>query len=216
VLIEIYVGAGLALIAAGYALLKGALVLGSTIALIATILIVGYTVVFVIPALKFIKVPHRVFSVAAYLVGGPRATALYLRAVVGSLNFSIAARAIVSRQTLPVTVKAVVLTILEDLLAGTALWLVLNAAGLKIDPLFSTLAAYGVVAIAQVPVSIGGAGITELTMQTYLTSIYGFSSWAAVVLWRIATYQVMLAITGTVFVVYLRKATNRPSKAVKK
>jgi len=215
VLVEIYVGAGLALIAAGYVLLKGAVVLGSTIAVIATILIVGYTVVFVIPALKVIKVPHRVFSIASYLVGGPRATALYLRAVVGSLNFSLAARTIVSRHTLPVMVKAVVLTLLENLLLGTSLWLVLNAAGLEIDPFFSTLAAYGVVAIAQVPISIGGAGITELTMQTYLTSVYGFSSWAAVVLWRIATYQVMLAITGIVFLVYLRKATNHSSKVVK-
>jgi uncharacterized protein (TIRG00374 family) len=216
VLIEIYVGAGLALVAAGYALLKGAVVLGSTIAVIATVLILGYTVVFVIPALKVIKVPHRVFTIAAYLLGGPKATALYLHAVIGSLNFSLAARAIVSRRTLPVMVKAVLLTILEDLLAGTALWLVLNAAGLKIDPVFATLAAYGVVAIAQLPVTIGGAGITELTMQSYLVTVYGFSSWAAVVLWRIATYQVMLAITGVVFLAYLRKASNRPSKAAAK
>jgi len=212
VLIEIYVGAGLALIAAGYAFLKGVVVLGSTIGVIATVLILGYTVVFVIPALKVIKVPHRVLTMAAYLVGGPKATALYLHAVVGSLNFSLAARAIVSRGMVPVMAKAVLLTIVEDLLAGTALWLVLNAAGLKINPVFSTLAAYGVVAIAQLPVTIGGAGITELTMQSYLATVYGFSSWAAVVLWRIATYQLMLAMTGVVFLVYLRKSSNRPPK----
>src|ERR1019366_7044432 len=44
VLIEVYVGAGLALIAAVYALTRGALVIGSTIILVATVLIVGYTV----------------------------------------------------------------------------------------------------------------------------------------------------------------------------
>src|SRR5271157_3507623 len=71
VLIEIYVGAGLALIAAVYALTRGAVAIGSTIILVATILIVGYTVIFIVPALKGIKVPHFVLTISRYLVGGP-------------------------------------------------------------------------------------------------------------------------------------------------
>lgn len=216
VLIEIYVGAGLALIAAVYALTRGALVLGSTIFLVATILIVGYTIIFVVPALKGIKVPHFVLTFSRYLFGGPRARDLYLRAVVGSLNFSVSAREIVRRKYLPVVVKAVGLTIIEDFLVGAALWIILNASGLKIDLVSSTLAAYGVVAIAQIPVSIGGAGITELTMKSYLTTVYGFSSWAPVVLWRIATYQVLLAITGIVFLFFVRKAIRASSKTSQK
>jgi uncharacterized protein (TIRG00374 family) len=207
VLIEIYVGAGIAILAAVFALSKGAIAIGSTIILVATVLIVGYTVIFIIPALRGIKVPHFLFTISRYLIGGPRADDLYLRAVVGSLNFSLSARAIVSRAALPVAVKAVILTIVEDFLAGAALWLVLNAAGLKIDLFYSVLATYGVVAIAQIPVTIGGAGITELTMKTYLTTVYGFAMWAPIVLWRIATYQVMLAVTGIVFLVFMRKAT---------
>jgi len=208
VLIEIYVGAGLAIIAAAYAFLKGAVVLGSTIAAVALVLIVGYTLVFIIPAKKNIKIPHLLFRIAEYLVGGPRATALYVRAVVGSLNFSLSAQAILTRGTLPVMLKAVVLTIIEDVLTGAALWLVLNAAGLKIDLLSSTIATYGAITIAQVPVSIGGAGITELTIQSYLTAVHGFSSWAAVVIWRVATYQVLLALTGIVFLLFVRKTTK--------
>jgi len=216
VLIEIYVGAGLALFAAVYALTRGAVVLGSTIFLVATVLIVGYTVIFIIPALKGIKVPHFVFTLSRYLIGGPRADDLYLRAVVGSLNFSVSAREIVRRKYLPVVVQAVGLTIIEDFLVGAALWIILNASGLKIDLVSSTLAAYGVVAIAQIPVSIGGAGITELTMKSYLTTVYGFSSWAPVVLWRIATYQVLLAITGIVFMFFVRKATRGSGNAPQK
>ena len=208
VLIEVYVGAGLALIAAVYALTKGALVIGSSIIVVATVLIVGYTVVFIVPALKGIKVPHFVFTFSSYLIGGPRANDLYLRAVVGSLNFSLSARAIVSKSNVPVVIKAVALTVIEDLLSGAALWIVLNASGLKIDLISSTLAAEGVAAIAQIPVTIGGAGITELTMKSYLTAVYGFSSWAPIVLWRIASYQVLLAITGIVFIFFVRRATG--------
>jgi uncharacterized protein (TIRG00374 family) len=216
VLVEIYVGAGLAIVAAFYALMRGAVVIGSTILIVATILIVGYTVIFIIPALKGIKVPRLLFTVSRYLIGGPRADDLYLRAVVGSLNFSLSARAIVSRKALPVVAKSVVLTVVEDFLAGTALWLILNAAGLKIDLVYSTLAAYGVVAIAQIPVTIGGAGITELTMKSYLGSVYGFAAWAPIVLWRIATYQMLLAVTGIVFVFFVRKATARARESTPK
>jgi len=208
VLIEIYVGSGLGLIAAAYALSKGALAIGSTIAVIATLLIIGYTLVFIVPALRSLKVPRHVFSVASLLLGAPRATALYLRAVVGSLNFSLAARAIMNRRTLPVVVKAVGLTILEDVLEGIALWLVLNAAGLKIDIFSATFVAFGVLTIAALPVSIGGSGITELSMQLYLSSVYGFSSWAAIVLWRIASFQVVLAVSGVAFLLFTRKETG--------
>jgi glycosyltransferase 2 family protein len=213
VLIETYVGAGLAILAAIYALTRDAVAIGSTMILVATILISGYTVIFVIPAIRGVTVPHFIFRLSSYLIGGPRANDLYLRSVIGSLNFSLSARAIASKNTIPVVVKAVFLTIVEDFLAGAALWIVLNASGLKIDLVFSTLAAYGVVALAQIPVTIGGAGIAELSMKSYLTTVYGFSLWAPIVLWRIATYQVQLAITGLVFIFFVRKATRNPIKS---
>src|SRR5487761_105807 len=214
VLIEIYVGAGLALIAAAYALSRGAIAIGSTIALVATILIAGYTFIFIIPARKGIKVPHALFTISSYIIGGPRAKDLYLQAVVGSHNFSVSAHTIMRRAVLPVALKAIVLTIIEDFLAGTALWLVLNSAGLKIDLFSATFAAYGAATIAQLPISIGGAAVTELTMNSYLVSVYGFSSWAAVVLWRVATYQVLVAITGVVFMMFVRKATKHTPKVL--
>ena len=215
VLIEVYVGVGLGIAGGVYAFLKGAVVLGSTIAVIALVVLTGYTIIFIIPAMRPIKVPHFVFRIAEFLVGGPRATALYLRAVVGSLNFSVSARAILTRRMIPVVVKAVVLTIVEDLLEGATLWFVLNAAGLKIDLLSATIVVFGIDTIAQLPISIGGAGLTEFTIQAYLTEVYGFSSWASVIIWRIATYQVLLAITGIVFVFFVRmyaKHVEKPSE----
>jgi glycosyltransferase 2 family protein len=216
VIMEIYVGAGLGLIAAGYALSRGATILALTIAVIAVTLIVGYTLVFVIPALRSFKAPNHLFTIASFLLGGPRATSLYLRAVVGSLNFSVAARAIINRNTLPVVIKAVGLVILEDFLEGVGLWLVLNAAGLKIDIFSATFVTFGALTIAALPISIGGSGLTELSLQSYLSLVYGFSSWAGVVLWRITTYQVQLVITGIVFMFFLRKATGGSNQASQK
>lgn len=212
VLIEVYVGVGFGVAGGIYAFLKGSVLLGSTITVIALVIVTGYTIIFVIPARRAIKVPHFVYTIAEYLVGGPRATAFYLHAVVGSLNFSVSARAILTRRALPVALKAVVLTIVEDFLEGAALWFVLNAAGLKIDLLSSTIAVFAIDTIAQLPISIGGAGVTELTIQGYLTVVYGFSSWASIIIWRIATYQVLLAITGIMFLFFVRKNTRRVEK----
>jgi uncharacterized protein (TIRG00374 family) len=115
-------------------------------------------------------------------------------------------------------IKAVGLTILEDFLEGIALWLVLNAAGLKIDIFSATITAFGVLTIAALPVSIGGSGITEVSMQLYLSSVYGFSSWAAIVLWRIASFQVVLAVSAIAFLLFMRRpaAEPRPREGIEK
>jgi hypothetical protein len=77
------------------------------------------------------------------------------------------------------------------------------------DYVFSaTVAAFGALTIAAVPISIGGSGLTELSMQSYLSSVYGFSSWAAVVIWRIASFQTVLAVTGIAFLILTRKTTK--------
>jgi hypothetical protein len=49
-------------------------------------------------------------------------------------------------------------------------------------------------------------------MQGYLIAIYGFSSWAAIVVWRVAVYQVLLATTGIVFLFFVLKNTKRAKK----
>jgi len=167
-----------------------------------------------IPALRGIpKVPGRLFKFAGLFIGGPRAARLEKAVLEGSVNFSRAAREILSRDALPTILYALVLTIVQALLSGVALWIILNAAGLRIDLASSTLVAYGATAIAALPISIGGSGITELAVASYLSLVYGFSSWAAVVLWRVASFQVVLGVSGIAFLLLVHGATKPPSKA---
>ncbi len=49
-------------------------------------------------------------------------------------------------------------------------------------------------------------------MQSYLTNAYGFSSWAPIVLWRVAMYRVLLGITVILFIFFVRKATRGSSQ----
>ncbi len=212
VVIDVYVSSALGLIAAWYAFSKGATVIGSTIVVIVFLLVVGYTVFFLVPALRGIpKIPRRLFDFAGIFVGGPRARRFEAVVQASARDFSQASRAVLKKDALPVILKAVGLTILQAALSGAALWIVLTAAGLKIDLFSSTLVAYGATAIAALPISVGGSGITELAVASYLTLVYGLTSWAAVVMWRIASFQVVLAISGIALLLLVHKATKGAS-----
>jgi uncharacterized protein (TIRG00374 family) len=209
VVVDVYVSSALGLISAAYAFSKGATVIASTIVVIVSLLVIGYSIFFLVPALRGIpKIPHRLFWFAALFIGGPRARKFETVVQESAANFSKASRAILRRDAVPVILKAVGMTILQAALSGVALWIVLTAAGLQIDLFSSTLVAYGATAIAALPVSVGGSGITELAVASYLSLVYGFTSWAAVVMWRIASFQVLLAISGVAFLLLVHKATR--------
>lgn len=213
VVVDVYVSSALGLISAWYAFTRGAVVIGSTIAIVVLLLVVGYSVLFLVPALRGVpRIPGKLISFAAYFIGGARAKRFESVFHEGALDFSLAARQVLRRDALPAVLETLALTLLQALLSGLALWIILRAAGLQIDLLSSTLVAYGATAIAAIPVSIGGSGITELAVASYLSSVYGFSSWAAVVLWRIASFQVVLAVSGVVFVFLIRRGEKQDLK----
>jgi uncharacterized protein (TIRG00374 family) len=214
VMIDVYVGSAFALISAQYAFAKGAVVIGSTIVVIVLLLVIGYTVVFLIPAMRGIPIlPKGLFKFAALFIGNERARRLELVVQKGTETFSLAASQILRRNALALILKTLGLTVIQVFLSGIALWFVLTAAGLKIDIISSTLVAGGTSAIAAIPISIGGSGVTELTMQSYLVLVFGFSSWAAVVLWRIASFQVVLAASGIAFLLLTHRSTKPVSSS---
>src|SRR4029077_3632834 len=102
-------------------------------------------------------------------------------------TFSLAAGSILRKDAVPLILKTLALTVVQVILSGLALWFILVAAGLKIDVVSATLLAGGVSAVAAIPITVGGSGVVEFTMLSYLSSVFGFSSWAAVVFWRIAS-----------------------------
>jgi glycosyltransferase 2 family protein len=209
VVVDVYVGGALGLVSAAYAFSRGATVLASTILVIVLLLVVGYSVFFLVPAFRGIpRIPRRLFRFAGFFIGWPRAARLEKAVEKGSVNFSLAARAILRREALPTILYALALTILQAILSGVVLWIMLNAAGLNIDLGSATLVAYGATAIAALPISIGGSGLTEIAVAAYLSTIYRFTSWAAIVLWRVASFQVVLGVSGIAFLLLVHKATR--------
>ena len=209
ILVDVYVGSALALASAWFAFTRGAPVIAVSIVGIVSVLVIGYTVFFLIPALRGIpKIPHRLFVVMASIIGDERAKRLEVVAQERTRTFSLAAGSILRKDAVPLILKTLALTVVQVILSGLALWFILVAAGLKIDVVSATLLAGGVSAVAAIPITVGGSGVVEFTMLSYLSSVFGFSSWAAVVFWRIASFQVVLVVTGFAFLLLTHRHTR--------
>lgn len=50
------------------------------------------------------------------------------------------------------------------------------------------------------PVTIGGAGLTEAGVYLYMERVLGIDSWSSVIKWRIATYYITLIVTSSMLV----------------
>ncbi|MFI5420567.1 MAG: YbhN family protein, partial [Nitrososphaerales archaeon] len=206
VLMDVYVGSLFAIAAAVFAFVKGATIIGSTIVAIVAFQLIFYTIIFLIPALRGLPVfPNRLFKIAEYFVGGTKAKTLESKINQATKTFSLSARSILKREALPIVLKAAALTVVDALLLGLALWIILNRAGLNIDPVLSIVNSFGVSTIAFIPISIGGSGVAELTMHAFLSGVFNFNSWTAVLIWRIVSFQFLLIPSGIAFAFLMRK-----------
>jgi glycosyltransferase 2 family protein len=206
VLLDVYVGSAFALAASYYAFSKGAIVIGTSIAAIVTFQLILYTTIFLIPALRGIpSFPKPLFRLAEYFVGGTRAKTLEERVNKATRTFSLSARSIMKHDAMPVVLKALALTLVDALLLGLALLVILTRSGLEINLFESTVISFGVSTIAFLPISIGGSGVAEFAMHSFLSAVLGFSSWTAVIIWRIASFQFLLIPTSIAFLVLLRR-----------
>ena len=210
VLMDVYVGSAFALTAAIFAISRGATFIGSTIAAIVIFQLVLYTTIFLIPALRGIPLfPQWLFKVAQYFVGGTRAKTLEGKVKQATLTFSISARSIFRHDALPIVLKALALTLIDALLLGLSLWVILIRSGLDISLPLAAVISFGVSTIAFLPISIGGSGVAEFAMHSFLSSVLGFTSWTAVIVWRIVSFQFLLVPTSIAFLVLLRKVTRQ-------
>jgi glycosyltransferase 2 family protein len=214
VLLDVYVGSAFALVASYYAFTNGATIIGSTIAAIVTFQLILYTTIFLIPALRGIpSFPRPLFRIAQYFVGGNKAKTLEEKVNRATRTFSLSARSIMKQDAIPVVMKALALTLVDALLLGLALWVILTRSGLAVNLFLSTVVSFGVSTIAFLPISIGGSGVAEFAMHSYLSAVLGFSSWTAVIIWRIASFQFLLIPTSIAFILLLRKVTmQKPEK----
>ena len=91
---------------------------------------------------------------------------------------------------------------------GISFMIIAMGTGLVINPFDSIMAVMGANAIGNLPITIGGSGLAEFGIISYLNNLNPFDftinegivGWDAVIGWRIATYYVTIAITWILLV----------------
>ena len=86
---------------------------------------------------------------------------------------------------------------------GISFMIIANGAGYAIDFIHSLMAAMAANAVGNLPVTIGGSGLTEFTIWAYLGHLNTLTyeaaknsmQWNIIIAWRIATYHVGLVIS---------------------
>jgi glycosyltransferase 2 family protein len=205
--IDVYVGSAVSLVAAWVAFARGATAVASLIAIVILPIMAGYTIFLLILSRKGVRIPSVILWLLSHLVGKSRAGHLVARLQGLADEFSAAAKA-TGRQSMPTIVVAVWISLVQALISGLILWFLLVPEN-AIDPISAVLSVFAVQALASVPVTVGGSGISELGLQWYLSTVYGFSSWATVVLWRLISYQLVEVLAGFSFVWLLNRGMKK-------
>ena len=205
--IDVYVGSAISLVAALVAFERGATTVAALIVIVIVPIMAGYAFFILLFARKGVRFPVTIQKLVSLVLGRSRAGRIVSRIQGWADEFSAAAKS-TGRQSLPTIALAVCLALVQAVLSGLILWLLL-APGKAIDLFSSVLAVFGVQALASVPITVGGSGISELGLQWYLSAVYGLSSWATVVLWRLVSYQLVEVLTGGAFIMLLTRGMRR-------
>jgi uncharacterized membrane protein YbhN (UPF0104 family) len=112
-------------------------------------------------------------------------------------------------------------TISAGLLAATVAVMLIPA--ITLYAVFSSYTAIGFIeaifafhagnTLGVLPVTVGGAGLTEAGVYLFSSRVLGVYSWIAVVLWRILTYYLTLIVSGAILIYYVLKRLREGIKS---
>jgi glycosyltransferase 2 family protein len=98
---------------------------------------------------------------------------------------------------------SIIISVFTWSLYGLSFMIIANGAGYVIDFFHSLMASMASIAVGNLPITIGGSGLTEFSIWAYLGHLKNFVvetsqnslQWNIVIAWRIATYHVGLVIS---------------------
>ncbi len=113
-----------------------------------------------------------------------------------------------SKKSTKVLINAFLMSLASWTMYGISFLIIAVGVGYHIEIFDSVMAVMAANAIANLPITVGGSGLTELGIFAYLNNanpfdfavVHGGVEWNAIVGWRIATYYIPLVITWLLLV----------------
>ncbi|MCS7094505.1 MAG: flippase-like domain-containing protein [Thaumarchaeota archaeon] len=194
--VDVVVSAPLAVMSALYAASVGSWAIASAVLSVALTQLAGTAVLFAYAGRGLdggglmrrlsVLLPPRV---RGEISDGIREMKRVLRGIVDSKGLSRATAMATASIAVAVLPSVVLSVLLEDL----------SPNGL-VTGLYATMAGN---TLGVLPISVGGAGVTEAGVYLYLLGVYGIGDWGLVLGWRLLTYYVKLCLTTALLGLYL-------------
>ncbi|MDG6929035.1 MAG: flippase-like domain-containing protein [Nitrososphaerota archaeon] len=186
-------------IATGNYLIGGVLVSLSVMILAFILLVVRFS------RKEDIRVPGLVIGLSRRALGEKRSSWLVERGDRFLAEFRNASRVSLSwknaRQLLWISAYTAVMVVLT----GACLFFVTAGLSLKLGLPAALFIVFVSIVLGNIPVTLGGSGMVEVSVYYYTSLVFGVASWPMVFAWRIASYILPLFITGGAANVALHK-----------
>jgi glycosyltransferase 2 family protein len=215
---EVLVAGIIALTSAAFAFFNGAYIIGIVIIAISLPVTAIWSGLFFLSYKRTFQIPPWIEK-SAKKVGKERASKY-----IDKTNQWMEEVCEMSRQSLhnKLAKKAFVVSMVFSLFTwvfyGISFMVIANGAGYFIGFLDSLLAAMASNALGNIPVTIGGSGLTEFGIWAYLGNLNSLTfeptkdsiQWNIVIAWRIATYHVSLVISWILLMKIVYPRTKKP------
>ncbi len=203
IVVEVIAAGTLAIISGIFALLNGAIFIGILVLITCIPVLSLWSVLFFFSSKKIFKVPNIVSKLILKL-SKKKGLAYIEKTNQWMENICIISKNnLRTKKTQKTFIVALLLSFVAWSLYGLSFMFIASSVNYDVRILDSILAVMASNAIGNVPITVGGSGISEASLWLYLESIgiYDFKldenklSWNIIIVWRIATYHVPMAIT---------------------
>ena len=201
--------AGMLSAAAGiWALVEGAYTVGIIVLAVSIPITMIWTVLFFLSSKRQFSIPTPLRNLAQKVAGGRGEYYIdegdkWLEGICRTSRQNAG-----SGRSMRIFVIALAISLASWILYGISFLVIAEGAGYTIGAIESVMAVMAANAIANLPVTVGGAGLAEFGIFGYLNHANPFDfsipeggvEWNAIIGWRIATYYIPIAITWSLLV----------------
>lgn len=210
---DVLVGAVLSLISAAVLLARGAYWIGGAVAAVGAVVLSAHLLFLLYSVKSTLRVPGKLARLAE-LVLGERGRRVVEKVDETLEGFSETARTVAQRGEKKLVAANIFLTFLAALLLASSLQILLQSSGMSLSLPECLMIVYASIALATIPLTIGGSGLSELGAAFSAQAFTSQNPWSAVIAWRVATYHIPLLLCGVVLVsLILEAGSNRRASA---
>lgn len=200
---EVLVAGIFAITAAAFSFAYGAYVVGIAILAVSLPTTGVWSSLFFLSAKRTFQVPTWIYNIAARVgkersIGYLEKTNLWMKEIC-----DMSRETLHNQQIKKAFVVSMIISVFTWSFYGISFMIIANGAGYVINFFHSLMATMAANAIGNLPITIGGSGLTEFTIWAYLGHLNTLTyeaaknsmQWNIIIAWRIATYHVGLVIS---------------------